>query len=845
MADDLTPEEQLAKQQAIADAAERRLASLEKSNALMKEELKHAEDLSNKVELAAGIRENEIRLFESRIEKMQESLGIEKAINAEKDKQTALNFALISGDEDKIALAKEDLKTSQEKLKNLYKQIEVKKRDLKIMKKRERAIKKAGDSFQNMLESTTGISEAWRDTSWGAMATLSGDAKGTAEAFNNMKSKFVETFTAANVLGSTFEKMIESSIATAYALDEQTAAVGKATGQGRRYDQMITDMTYSFDLAGNSMRQLGINTQEYAESLVSLNSKVAAFSKQGEGAQKSMVDFTATMDKLGIQNEAIAESYDTLIGAFRMSSEEAEAAIGDVLGLAMEIGVPPQQMAEEFNAASKKLAAYGTNMIDVFKKVSASAKSLNMDTTSLLGIMEQFDTFEGAATAVGNLNAVLGGPYLNSIQMVRMNEEQRTRAMIEAMEASNRSWKDMGKYEKMAIANAAGISDMSEANKIFGQSLSSYDEQMQKSAEADEKQKDFNEALKELQTLGDKMKIMFQSLAVSLKPVFTGLGHLATALGKIFSGITYVMSLQGGWVGIIVSIVLGLFAMGAAITFVSTLLTKKLKIQALHIVQDIYLNTLIFAQYLARKLANGELLKSILLGAKNLIVLVAQKVGYSALAVILGSVAVATSIASGAMALFNLVLSMNPVGLVILGVLALIAVFGDLKQIVLGIGKVLFFALTAPINAAIWALNKLIDGANLIPFVNIPNIDQISLDSIPFFMNGVTDFQGGPAIVGEAGPEMITMGKGANVVTNENVQRIMSGATDAKTGKSGGLNVQDIKAAFISAIQETGLASASPGAGGEGTTVIMKLNDREFGRAVYEKVEQKTNIIPK
>ena len=820
MADDITPEEQLAKQQAIADAAERRLASLKESNALMKEELKHAEDLSNKVELAAGIRENEITIFETRIKKMQESLGIEEAINAEKDKQTALNFALISGDEDKIAIAKEDLKTSQDILKNLYKQIEVKKRDLKIMKKRERAIKKAGDSFQGMLESTTGISEAWRDTTWGALATTMGDAKSTGEALDNMKSKFKETMTPANILGSTFEKMIESSIATAYALDEQTAAVGKATGQGRRYDQMITDMTYSFDLAGNSMRQLGINTQEYAESLVSLNSKVAAFSKQGEGAQKSMVDFTATMDKLGIQNEAIAESYDTLIGAFRMSSEEAEAAIGDVLGLAMEIGVPPQQMAEEFNAASKKLAAYGTNMMDVFKKVSASAKSLNMDTTSLLGIMEQFDTFEGAATAVGNLNAVLGGPYLNSIQMVRMNEEQRTRAMIEAMEASNRSWKDMGKYEKMAIANAAGISDMSEANKIFGQSLSSYDEQMQKSAEADEKQKDFNEALKELQTLGDKMKIMFQSLAVSLKPVFTILGYVATALGYLFSALTYVMSLGGGFIGYIVGAGIALLAMGVAITFVNTLMLKKIKIQAWNIAQEIYLNTLIYAQALARKLANKELLKSILLGAKKVIILAAQVVGYIALAGILGSVAVATSIASGAMALFNLVLSMNPVGLVIVGIVALIAMFWGLKDVVLAVGKVIFTALTAPVNAAIWMINKLIDAVNLIPFVSIPNIDSVTLDSMPFFQGGVTNFQGGPAIVGEAGPEMITMGKGANVVTNENVQRIMSGATDAKTGKSGGLNVQDIKAAFISAIQETGMASASPGAGGEAQRLL-------------------------
>lgn len=48
----------------------------------------------------------------------------------------------------------------------------------------------------------------------------------------------------------------------------------------------------------------------------------------------------------------------------------------------------------------------------------------------------------------------------------------------------------------------------------------------------------------------------------------------------------------------------------------------------------------------------------------------------------------------------------------------------------------------------------------------------INIDSgitIPAFAKGVTGFGGGAALVGEAGPELVTMGRGANVITNKNL----------------------------------------------------------------------------
>jgi phage-related protein len=64
------------------------------------------------------------------------------------------------------------------------------------------------------------------------------------------------------------------------------------------------------------------------------------------------------------------------------------------------------------------------------------------------------------------------------------------------------------------------------------------------------------------------------------------------------------------------------------------------------------------------------------------------------------------------------------------------------------------------INAGIKGLNKLVDAANKIPFVNISHISEIKL---PRLALGGDVIRSGLSIVGEAGPEIVKLGKGAQV----------------------------------------------------------------------------------
>ena len=77
-------------------------------------------------------------------------------------------------------------------------------------------------------------------------------------------------------------------------------------------------------------------------------------------------------------------------------------------------------------------------------------------------------------------------------------------------------------------------------------------------------------------------------------------------------------------------------------------------------------------------------------------------------------------------------------------------------------------AVAASIPKVGWPLNLL-----LAPLAAIAT-NALFNNLVPAFADGVTGFGGGVALVGERGPELVTMGQGSNVITNENTQRILS-----------------------------------------------------------------------
>lgn len=314
-------------------------------------------------------------------------------------------------------------------------------------------------------------------------------------------------------------------------LETQAAATAALTGRGREYTQQLYD-------ASVSNRSFGISQTETANAFNALYSQFTSFSELTKKTQQEITIFASKQAVLGVEASQTATNLDNLTKALRLSANESSKALQDIFGLSKVIGVSVKQLQTDFKDAFSSLSVYGQNGIKVFKGLAGASKAQGVSMRSLVNTFEDgLNTFEQSADVAGKLNTILGRDLVNSVDLVFAKSPQdRIRLIKEALDSAGKSFINMGKFERIAIANAAGIKNMNEAMKIFNLSLSAYDSMVEKSKNATASQKQFNEATRAGQTFMKKLKIAFQNLAIAVVPIVKVLGFVVDIISKIFSG---------------------------------------------------------------------------------------------------------------------------------------------------------------------------------------------------------------------------------------------------------------------------------------------------------------------
>lgn len=314
------------------------------------------------------------------------------------------------------------------------------------------------------------------------------------------------------------------------ALDNMTSAFGQATGQGSEYDNFIKSNV-------RNMKKFIIGNDEASRIIGDLYDNLNQFYVLTDEERTTLLENNSVMHHFGVSSQDSAQGLDILTKSLKFSSKEAAANQQSIVRLAKTLQIAPKNMIADFNKAAPTLAKYGKQSIEVFKKLQIEAKSTGVSMNSLLGITQQFDTFEGAAEAAGQLNAILGGGLLNSTELLMADEAERIKLLKEAVSASGKSWESMNRFEKQAIASAAGINDMNEATRMFGEVS---EKEMEKAVEAGKEVQDsgpFSKEEVDKQILG--ATTLMQRTKVAAEAAAGELGELVfEPLMKSFDDIT-------------------------------------------------------------------------------------------------------------------------------------------------------------------------------------------------------------------------------------------------------------------------------------------------------------------
>jgi hypothetical protein len=461
---------------------------------LLAEEAKLTEGLEEQLKLNKQIRENEILLSRQIL----------------KDNQIKLNNLL------EIKKVGQELTEEQEKeLKGLLDEKKEHQDIIKLMEKQANLQEEAVGAVGSFFKLTLGVRKE-SETLVGKLSLLKGDSIALKDTWTAIQVEARKYVNATSIADSILKKIVQSTLAVAVAQDQAVSSFNKLSGTTGEYTSLITNASM-----GN--RRFAVSMADAGQAVGDLFTSMSSFSELNEKTQADIVNTTVQLDKLGISSSIVAKNMEIATRSLGMTAGQAVMLQKDLFDTATALRLPPAAVAEGFAQAAPQLAQHGEKMADVIKGLALESKATGIAMNELLGIVGKFNTFEGAADAAGKLNAILGGDLLNSTELLLATEEERIQMLQDTITNSGKAWHEMSRFEKMAVANAAGIQDMAQAAALFNPQMIGMSES----------QKDAAERARAVTTVSEQFTAIMGTMAVVITPLIEKLKSFADIILRI------------------------------------------------------------------------------------------------------------------------------------------------------------------------------------------------------------------------------------------------------------------------------------------------------------------------
>jgi hypothetical protein len=369
-----------------------------------------------------------------------------------------------------------------------------------------------GNGFKSMLPSLKNF--------LGSMGQLITKSGSVGKAIKNVFSQnAIKGFGSAlsSVSAGAVDKMVQKTKEMVLALDAASTSMAKLTGGGENYNDNLQKVYGSQQTLMHSVSQLG-KAQE------GLFRNMTVFSSLSKESQKGFLDVNASMEKIGVTN--FPETVDVMTRAMGRNVEQAKKTGVAMVSFAKDLGVPASVIMKDFQAAAGNLAKYGNQMTSQFKKLAAVSKTTGVSVQAMLGITGKFDTYESGAQSVAKLNAVMGGPYLNTVNLMKMSDDERIKQLVKQVKLSGLLTKKGDRFTKMALTQAIGASSAEAAMRLLNMSQAEQLKNQQKAAKEESMQK----AMANLREAAYKTIPVMEKIGLIMLNIFSESGSASEVL---------------------------------------------------------------------------------------------------------------------------------------------------------------------------------------------------------------------------------------------------------------------------------------------------------------------------
>jgi hypothetical protein len=381
------------------------------------------------------------------------------------------------------------------------------------------------DTIGTAASALTGIGDGWKASATGAFLSTA-QTEGFAAAISAAGEGLKETFTAENIAGSLLAGVVQQTMKAVVGLDNARAAVSKSLGTGDQYDAVVTQVYQDTQV-------LGVSSDEAAQAIIGLSQNMAGFGQMSRTAQADLAGFAATMAEVGVDAGTTGQFLTNTTKIMGLSASQSKALGAELGGLASTLGVSLGQITSDFNSVMGDLAIYGKEAPQVFKKLAGASAALGISVDSLVGSMKELDTISGAAAKAGKLNAVLGGQFFDTNELLNASYEERVMLLKEGIDQSGKDFESMSRAEKQMLAQAAGLKDTGELAKIMNTSMSDLTKSMEDAGNATGSMDDMKDKAQQAQSAQERLQQALESLAVAIGPLTDALGFVADIFASL------------------------------------------------------------------------------------------------------------------------------------------------------------------------------------------------------------------------------------------------------------------------------------------------------------------------
>lgn len=314
---------------------------------------------------------------------------------------------------------------------------------------------------------------------------------------------------ALSPFSAAFERIFTKTIELATATIDSTRSLQRFYGASEQVAKGLTNMQYESSAAGIQMARLGISSADLFKTFEEMRGEFVLLSGATMEQNKEFVKYGAVLKKVGIETQQFGAASNTLNRVYKMGAEDARDYAASLNQIGVSAGLGPGELVDKFNELSPEIQKItgGTQVLgQTMSNLAYASRQTGIEVNRIVNIASAFDTFEGAADSVGRMNAILGGDFLNVMDLMAVEDPAtRLKMVADAAKAGAGSFQELTYYERLALTEAMGLKDVGELALVMSGNIDLMNVQFNKSqdayVEAAKKARNFQKVQEQMQAM--------------------------------------------------------------------------------------------------------------------------------------------------------------------------------------------------------------------------------------------------------------------------------------------------------------------------------------------------------